>query len=203
MSNLLEYIEPRRFIAAEHKFCKDSSTEMLQPEDTDFRGNGSGFRSYDTLAALCAKNRPAFGRAVAAWYLKATGLSYPAIGGLFEISASRAGGIVKTIRNQAYSSDWVKKQWDDATVRRIEKELFPAMSIGVQGAHRMIQTFVQMRDVEYLMDSLHTSQYALNSGSLRLGRARFKKQRDDVGAYRCVCAYCKPAAFPKFVEKAS
>jgi hypothetical protein len=201
MSNLLEYIEPRKFIDAERQFCKDFSAEFLAPESTGYRGGSFGLGD-EKLAAICTKNRNSFGRAIAAWYLKASGLSYVEIGELFEISATRAGDIVKTIRNQAYPHDCDKGQWDDLAVRRIDKEIFPTVSKGVQKAHRMIQTFAQMRDVEYLMDRHHTSQYALNSAVLRLGRALLQKQRDDVGAFRCICTYCKPVRYPEHIESA-
>lgn len=200
MSNLLEYIAPHRFIDAEHKFCQNSSTELLLPESEGDLSISRGLSDYDKLATICANNKESFGRAVAAWYLKASGLPFSAIGKLYQISASRAGSIVKTIRSQAYSYKSDQSQWDEIAVRRIEKELHPTTSIGVQGAHKMIQTFIQMRDVEYLMYRHSSSQVALNSGSLRVGRARFQKQREEVGAYRCVCSYCKPARFPEYVE---
>ena len=200
MTNLLEYIEPRRFIDTERIFCLEASVDLLMPDDSGCYEGSSGMCSYDAIVSLCSKNKPAFGRANAAWYLRASGMSYAAIGDLFEISSSRASGIIKSIRNKVHSCAWAKKQWDDSVIRQIEKALFPTVSIGVQNAHRMIQTFSQMRDVEYLMARHHTSQYALNSGVLRLGHAQLEKMRDDVGAYRCVCTYCKPVHFPEHVE---
>lgn len=200
MSNLLQYVEPRRFIDAEMKYCKDTNTEYLLPNNYDFYQGSLGIHSYEKVQASYLENKPSFGRALAAWYLRSVGFSFAAIGDLFDISASRASGIIKSIRNKVHSDNWSKNQWNDSVIRLIEKQLFPAFSVGVQDAHRMIQTYSQMRDVESLMYRHSTSQFALNSGVLRIGRAVFDKQREQVGAYRCVCSHCKLIRFPEHIE---